>query len=61
MSPAELDIVRLVARGVTNAGIAHSTGKTEESVKKKLRLLTQRLDTRSRAHLVAYAARHNLI
>ncbi|MFF8917401.1 LuxR C-terminal-related transcriptional regulator [Streptomyces sp. NPDC015032] len=60
MSPAELDIVRLVARGVTNAGIARSTGKSEGSVKKKLRVLMQRLDTRSRAHLVAYAARRNL-
>ncbi|MFB6984471.1 LuxR C-terminal-related transcriptional regulator [Streptomyces sp. NPDC056304] len=61
MSPTELDIVRLVARGVTNAGIARSTGTTEASVRKRLRLLMQRLDARSRAHLVAYAASHDPI
>ncbi|MFB6716606.1 LuxR C-terminal-related transcriptional regulator [Streptomyces sp. NPDC056237] len=61
MSPTELEIVRLLSQGATNKAIARTTNRSLDSVKVTLHRLMTRLGTRSRAHTVAYAARHNLI
>jgi DNA-binding NarL/FixJ family response regulator len=57
----EVDVLRLVARGLSTREIGLELSYSERTVKSVLHTVMTRLDLRSRAHAVAYAIRAGLI
>jgi DNA-binding CsgD family transcriptional regulator len=57
----ELDVLRLVAQGLTNRAIANQLGLSEKTVARHVSNLLARLDLPSRAAATAYAYQHGLI
>jgi DNA-binding NarL/FixJ family response regulator len=57
LSPREREILRLVASGTSNKGIAHSLSLTENTVKTHVKHILQKLHARNRAQAAAQAAR----
>jgi LuxR family transcriptional regulator len=57
----ELQILGLVADGMTTKEIGHELCLSDRTVDNHLRRLTSRLDARSRAHAVAIALRQRLL
>jgi ATP/maltotriose-dependent transcriptional regulator MalT len=57
----ELEVLRLVAEGLTNRAIAKQLGLSEKTVARHVSNLLARLDLPSRAAATAYAYRHRLI
>jgi DNA-binding CsgD family transcriptional regulator len=55
LSARELEVLTLVARGLTNAGIAGELFISPNTVRKHLRNILQKLDAHTRAHAVAIA------
>lgn len=55
LSSRELEVLRLVARGLTNAEIGAELGVTPHAVKQSLRRMSTKLGVRGRAALVAQA------
>ena len=60
LTPTELDVVRLVARGHTNAEIGERLFMSVNTVKKHLIHVYAKVDADGRAELAAQVARHNL-
>ncbi len=60
LSPRERDILRLVAKGYTNAEIARALVISENTVKTHLRRIMEKLNVQNRAQLAAIAARAGL-
>ena len=60
LTPAELDLVRLVAQGCTNAEIGERLFMSVNTVKKHLSHVYAKLDVDGRADLAAQAARRSL-
>ena len=57
----ELEVLRLVAEGLTNRAIAKQLGLSEKTVARHVSNLLARLDLPSRAAATAYAYQHRLI
>jgi len=61
LSPRERDILRLVARGMTNPEIAAALNLSEHTVKRHVANILTKLDLSTRAAAASYAARRNLL
>ncbi|MFJ4880354.1 LuxR C-terminal-related transcriptional regulator [Streptomyces sp. NPDC088745] len=61
LKPLEVDVVVLVAEGLTRMGIARRLGRTPEQVRALLKNVFSRLGVHQRAEAVAYAARAGLL
>lgn len=57
LTPRELDVVTLAARGLSNHGIARELGLRDDTVKNYLRSVHRKLGARSRTEAVMLAAR----
>lgn len=60
-TPRELDVLKLVAEGLTNRAIANELGLSEKTVARHVSNLLARLDLPSRAAATAYAYQHGLL
>lgn len=61
LTPREIEILRLIARGHTNRQMADMLVLSVRTVESHRANLTDKLGLRSRAELVRYAADHNLL
>jgi DNA-binding NarL/FixJ family response regulator len=61
LTPRQVEILRLVAQGLSNGQIAKRLKLSEHTVKRHVANLLLRLELPSRAAAAAYAARHDLI
>jgi two-component system, NarL family, response regulator len=61
LTPRETEILRLVAKGLSNPGIAGSIGRTEGTVKVHLKNILQKLDAHDRTEAVTTAIRRGFI
>lgn len=61
LSERELDVLRLVAQGLSNKEIADSLSLSEHTVKTHLANILDKLHLRSRAHAAAYAVQAGLV
>src|SRR6202030_209207 len=61
LSGREQEVLRLVAQGCSNAGIATRPGGSERTIKATLERLLTRLKARNRAEAVAAASRLRLL
>jgi DNA-binding NarL/FixJ family response regulator len=60
LSSRELQVLRLVASGTTNRGIAGKLGISEKTVARHVSNIFNKLDLTSRAAATAYAYQHGL-
>ena len=61
LTPRELDVLRLVAQGLSNTDIAHRLVLSEHTVHRHLANLLRKLDLSSRAAAAAWGTRAGLI
>lgn len=61
LTPKQSDVLKAVARGLTNRGVAESLGTSESTVRTHLRAVFRTLSVGSRTHAVAEARRLGLI
>ncbi|MFJ5952223.1 response regulator transcription factor [Streptomyces noursei] len=61
LTPSEVDVLVLVAQGLTRGGIARRLDRRPEHVRSTLKAICGRLGVKSRAEAVAYAARQGLL
>ena len=61
LTPRELEVLGLVANGLTNAQIAERIGRTEGTVKVHLKSILQKLDAQDRTEAVTTALRRGFI
>lgn len=61
LTAREVEVLRLVAQGLSNATIGEQLGVSEFTVKRHVANILTRLDLPSRAAAAAFAARHRLI
>jgi two-component system, NarL family, response regulator DegU len=61
LTDRELDLLRLVARGLSNKEIAVSLDLAESTVKNRLSVLFEKLDVKDRTQAAIYAMSHGLI
>jgi DNA-binding CsgD family transcriptional regulator len=61
VTPRELEVLGLVAEGLSTREIARRLWVTEETVKTHVRRLHDRLGARTRAHAVAIAFRNGIL
>ena len=61
LAPRELEVLELVATGMTDREIGKRLHLSEQTVKSYLRNLLRKLDARSRAQAVAVAFRRGLL
>lgn len=61
LSERELEVLRLVAQGLSNKAIADSLNLSEHTVKTHLANILEKLHLRSRAHAAAYAVQAGLV
>jgi len=61
LTPRELEVLRLVANGLSNAQVAERIGRTEGTVKVHLKNILQKLDVKDRAKAVTTALRRGFI
>ncbi len=61
LSERELEVLRLVAQGLSNKAIADSLNLSEHTVKTHLANILDKLHLRSRAHAAAYAVQAGLV
>ena len=54
-------IIRMIARGATNAEMGETLSVSRETVKNQIAEICTKLDARNRAHLVALAFRYGLL
>jgi len=61
LSERELDVLRLVAQGLSNREIADALGLSEHTIKTHLANILDKLHLRSRAHAAAFAVQSGLV
>jgi len=61
LTPAEIDVLRLVAAGNANKPIADYLGLTEDIVKNRIRSILSKLDANDRTHAVMIALKRGII
>jgi len=61
LTPREVDVLRLVARGNANKAIAAQLGLTEETVKSHVRSILAKLDASDRTHAVTIGLKRGII
>lgn len=61
LTDRELELLRLVARGLSNKEIASSLDLAESTVKNRLSILFEKLDVKDRTQAAIYAMSHGLI
>ena len=61
LTPRELEVLRLVADGLSNAQVAQRIGRTEGTVKVHLKNILQKLDAKDRTEAVTTALRRGFI
>ena len=61
LTPRELDVLRLIAQGLDNKGIAGRLYLSEKTVKTHVANILQKLDLRSRTQAALYALQHGLV
>lgn len=61
LTERELDLLRLVARGLSNKEIANELDLAESTVKNRLSILFEKLDVKDRTQAAIYAMSHGLI
>ncbi|HRI57633.1 MAG TPA: helix-turn-helix transcriptional regulator, partial [Anaerolineae bacterium] len=61
LSEREMDVLRLVAQGLSNKEIADGLKLSEHTVKTHLANILAKLHLRSRAHAAAYAVQAGLV
>jgi DNA-binding NarL/FixJ family response regulator len=61
LTPRELEVLRLVADGLSNAEVAERIGRTEGTVKVHLKNILQKLDVKDRTEAVTTALRRGFI
>lgn len=61
LSPRELDILRLIAKGLSNQGIADALNITRGTVKWHVNIILRRLDVNDRTQAVIVAAQRGII
>jgi two-component system, NarL family, response regulator len=61
LTPRELEVLRLVADGLSNAQVAERIGRTEGTVKVHLKNILQKLDAKDRTEAVTTALRRGFI
>lgn len=61
LTERELDLLRLVARGLSNKEIASELDLAESTVKNRLSILFEKLDVKDRTQAAIYAMSHGLI
>ena len=61
LSDRELEVLRLVARGLANKEIAHQPFISENTVKNHVRNILEKLQLHSRMEAAMYAVRENLL
>jgi DNA-binding NarL/FixJ family response regulator len=60
LTPRELEVLRLLAGGGSNAGIARALHITEHTVERHVANLYRKIGARGRAEATAYALRHGV-
>jgi DNA-binding NarL/FixJ family response regulator len=61
LTPAELDVLQLIATGNTNKQIGDYLGLTEDTVKGRIRNILSKLDANDRTHAVMVALKRGII
>jgi len=61
LTPRQLEVLRLITRGLSNPEIARQLHIGDETVKSHLTVLLRKLGVRSRAQAAAYAVRNGLV
>ena len=61
LTPRELDVLKLVANGLSNPDIARRLGLSEHTVKRHLANILRKLNLPSRAAAAAWGARTALV
>ena len=61
LTPREVDVLRLVAKGNANKGVAAQLSLTEETVKSHIRNILSKLQASDRTHAVAIAVKRGII
>ena len=61
LTPPDLEVLRLVADGFSNAQVAQRIGRTEGTVKVHLKNILQKLDVKDRTEAVTAALRRGFI
>ena len=61
LTPREIEVLTLVAEGLSNRGIAERLGISPRTVEAHRRVITQKLGVKRLATLVRYAIRRGLV